>query len=74
MDIFFPEIRAYMCVFFIKFSDKCIQHVIQYFNIHLLFYIEMYYSIKTQCSVFISLCILFSKSQEKCLIQWCLTL
>lgn len=30
----------------------------------------MYYSIKVQCSVFISVCILFSKNQEKCLIQW----
>lgn len=63
MNIFFPEIRAYIWVFFpIIFPDKCIQDAIQYFNIHISFYIEMYYSIKIQCSVFISLCILFSRS------------
>lgn len=66
-----PEVTY---VFFpIKFPDKCIQDAIQYFNIYMSFYMKMYYSIKVQCSVFISVCILFSKNQEKCLIQWCLT-
>lgn len=55
-----------MCGFFsIKLPGKCIQDAIQYFNIHISFYMEMYYSIKIQCSVFISLCILFSKSWGK---------
>lgn len=58
---FFPKIRALKC-FSHKISDKCIQHAIQCFNIHISFYIEMYYSIKIQCFIFISLCIFFSKS------------
>lgn len=60
----FPKIRALKC-FSHKILDKLFNMQYSRFNIHISFYIEMYYSIKIQCFIFIALLFYLVKAEKK---------